>query len=244
MIASTLGGTHWEGRVKPIQVAELLGRTVLFEGASHGALEALASQSIVREFRKGAIIVSEGEPAETCYVVAAGSAKVYVSGPDGHDLILATLHPPDLFGVVALLDAGVRSASVEALEPLTVAAIARNTFLDAVQRQPSVADALTRATGALVRKLTSQAADLVFLDLEGRVAKLLVSMVEGHDSTDGQPVGLELSVTQRHLAEMVGGSRQSVNQILHTLKARGFLDVGEHEVTIRDVDALRQRAGL
>jgi CRP-like cAMP-binding protein len=216
----------------------------MFEGTEPGALDALASQAVVRHFPKGTIVVHEGEAAETCYVLAEGTAKVYVTGPDGHDLILATLRPPDSFGVVALLDGGVRSASVEVLDALTVAAIARSTFMGLMQGQPAVADSIARATGALVRRLTGQAADLVFLDLEGRVAKLLVSMA-GRTVEDGaQPMVLDLGVTQRDLAEMVGGSRQSVNQILHALAGRAFLEMDGQEVTIRDLASLRRRAGM
>jgi CRP/FNR family transcriptional regulator, cyclic AMP receptor protein len=142
------------------------------------ALEAVAREVVVRTYPKGAIVVSAGEPAEACYVIAEGSAKVFVSSSAGGDQILATLRPLDAFGVIALLDGGSRSASVEALEPLTLVATARSTFLGLVDREPSIANALLRSTGLLVCRLTGQAADLIFLDLEGRVAKLLVELVE------------------------------------------------------------------
>ena len=50
---------------------------------------------------------------------------------------------------------------------------ARSTILELMRTQPEIGDAMLRAAGGLLRRLTGQAADLVFLDLEGRIAKLL-----------------------------------------------------------------------
>ena len=57
-------------------------------------------------------------------------------------------------------------------------------------------------------------------------------------------IALDLGVTQTDLAHMVGGSRQSVNQILHALAGRGFLHVRGREVEIVDLERLRRRAGI
>lgn len=224
------------------RVAEVLADSPLFAGASTDALASIAAEVVPREFGKGVIVVSEGEEAETCYVMVSGSAKVYVSSPHGQELVLATLRPPDAFGVLALLDGGSRSASVEILEPSTLLAFARSTFAALIERDPGVAMPILVSMGRLVRKLTSQAADLVFLDLEGRVAKLLVSMAEQDGPTTSEgPIRLDLGVTQSDLAAMVGGSRQSVNQILHALEGRGFLEIEGQVVTIEDLGALRHR---
>jgi len=96
----------------------------------------------------------------------------------------------------------------------------------------------------LLRRLTGKAADLVFLDLEGRVAKLLVDMANERGQRRDGAVALDLGVTQSDLAAMVGGSRQSVNQILHTFSDLGFLEVHRREVVITDEAALRRRGGV
>jgi CRP/FNR family transcriptional regulator, cyclic AMP receptor protein len=223
-------------------VADVLADSSLFAGASPEVLASIATEVVPREFGKGTIVVSEGELAETCYVMVSGSAKVYVSSPHGQELVLATMRPPDAFGVLALLDGGTRSASVETLEHSTMLALAQSTFVSLIERDPSVAKPMLVSIGRLARKLTTQAADLVFLDLEGRVAKLLVSIAERDaPGMSVGPVQLDLGVTQSDLAAMVGGSRQSVNHILHALEARTYLEMDRQTVTILDLDALRRR---
>jgi CRP-like cAMP-binding protein len=96
----------------------------------------------------------------------------------------------------------------------------------------------------LVRRMIAQAADLVFLDLHGRVAKLLLRMIEDLSDHPSQLTSLDLKMTQSDLAAMVGGSRQSVNQILHQFERRGYLRIEGQRLIVKDLEAIRRRAGL
>ncbi|MGI8478325.1 MAG: Crp/Fnr family transcriptional regulator [Gaiellaceae bacterium] len=117
----------------------------------------------------------------------------------------------------------------------------RATLLDVVHRHPGVADGMLRALGDLARRITEQASDLVFLDLAGRVAKCLVHLAERDGHVEGSTTVLELPLTQSELAEMVGGSQQSVNQILKAFETRGFLELRARQVAILDLESLRHR---
>jgi CRP-like cAMP-binding protein len=224
------------------QTVALLQSTELFGGLQEEILRTVATDAIERRYGKGEVIFQEGDPAEALLVLVEGIVKVYVVSARGGEMVLATLRPPGSLGEVSLLDGGPRSASAAAIEPTTVLALARSTFLGLIDRERSVADAMLRASGHLLRRLTGQTADLVFLDLEGRVAKLLASMAdERGERVDGE-LTLDLGVTQNDLAAMVGGSRQSVNQILHALAAKGIIRLEHRTVSVVEEDALRRRA--
>ncbi len=226
------------------QVAQVLKLAPLFADLDDQALEVVAAQASVRTFRKGALIFYQGDPGDSLYVLAEGSVKVFVTSTQGDEMVLATLRPPDALGEVALLDLGERSASAEALEPVVAIAFARSTLIELMRDIPAIGDAVLRKAGALLRRLTGQAADLVFLDLEGRVAKLVVQMAERQGTESDGAIVLDVGVTQSDLARMVGGSRQSVNAILHHLEERGFLVVHGRDVRIVELDALKRRAAL
>jgi CRP-like cAMP-binding protein len=91
--------------------------------------------------------------------------------------------------------------------------------------------------------MIAQAGDLVFMDLHGRVAKLLLRLIEAHADDTAERLSLDLKMTQSDLAAMVGGSRQSVNQILHQFERRGYLHIEGRGLIVKDVEALRRRAG-
>jgi CRP-like cAMP-binding protein len=173
-----------------------------------------------------------------------GLVKVFVTSEGGDEMVFVTLRPPDTFGELALLDGLERSASAEAVEATTVVELDRNTFLDLLNSNPHMTEALLRSMGHVLRRLTEQASDLVFLDLHGRVAKLLVTIADerGVALTTGQE--LDLQLTQSDLARMVGGSRQSVNQILRSFERRGYLEIEGRKVVVKEAEQLKRRAGL
>jgi CRP/FNR family transcriptional regulator, cyclic AMP receptor protein len=222
----------------------LLGQTRLFGDLEDSALRELARSVTERSYRKGHIIVNQGDPGDSLFVVSDGLVKVFVTSDEGAEMVLVTLKPPDVFGEVAVLDEGARSASAEALEETKVLMLARSTLLGLIDSRPELTEVLLRSLGGLVRRLTEQAADLVFLDLHGRVAKLLLNLADERGTKEGDEMVLDLHMTQSDVAGMVGGSRQSVNQILHHFQRRGFVDLDGRAIVMKDLDALRRRAGL
>ena len=226
------------------QIAGLLAATDLFGHLDSASMEALASRAKQRSYPKGQLIFYQGDPAGSLFVMTEGLVKVFVTSEDGDEMLLVTLRPPETFGELSLLDGSDRSASAQALEPTTAIEISRTTFLDVVRTHPSMSEAVLRSMGGILRRLTEQASDLVFLDLHGRVAKLLMTMADerGLDSDEG--IQLDLKLTQTDIASMVGGSRQSVNQILRAFEDRGYLALQGKTVLVKEPERLRKRAGI
>jgi CRP/FNR family transcriptional regulator, cyclic AMP receptor protein len=224
-----------------------LARTTIFGSLDEAALQRVADESAEASYRPGAVVFAQGDPGDCLYVVTSGRLKLQVRIRGLDTLMLTTLRAPDTFGELAVIDRGPRSATVMALEPSTLLAVARSTVLALLSDRPEVTEALLRGLGATVRRLTEQAADLALLDLTGRVAKLLVTLGDQQlapeaDQAAGQV--LELRLTQTDMAQMVGGTRQSVNQILSGFAARGLIEVRGRTIVLRRPADLRRRAGL
>jgi CRP/FNR family cyclic AMP-dependent transcriptional regulator len=110
---------------------------------------------------------------------------------------------------------------------------------------PAVLNALLTTLGTLVRRGTGQAADLVFLDLGARLAKLLLRLAEERGTYgDAHRIVLDLGLTQTELAGMIGGSRPAVNRILQGLASRGLIEISGHAIVLHDLPGLRRRAGI
>lgn len=230
--------------MKAEQAAELLGKADLFADLDRAALLSLGERALERRYKKGQIIFHEGDLGDTLYVVAEGRIKVFVTSEDGDEMVLATLRPPDTLGELAVIDGGPRSASAETLEPSTLLALTRPILLELLEGSRAITDALLRSIGKMVRRLTEQASDLVFLDLYGRVAKLLLGFADSCGQKQDDGILLDLAMTQTDLASMVGGSRQSVNQILRQFEKRGYVELRGRTIVIKQPESLRRRAGL
>ncbi len=225
-------------------LVQLLSQTSLLRGLEPDVIQAIASEGHERSFRRGETIFLEGETSDAFYVIADGTVKVFVHSSSGEQMVFATLRSPESLGDVALFDGGPRSASAEAIEATRLAVFPLSTVETLVRHDARVARALLGAAGVMLRRLSTQTADFVFLDLEGRVAKVLALSAARRHADRDDAVRLDLGLTQTELGAMVGGSRQSVNQSLHALAHRGFISLDGRSVVVRDLDALRRRAGL
>jgi CRP-like cAMP-binding protein len=228
--------------MRPERAVALLAGTPLFGGLGRVPLQEVADATSLRSYRKGEFVFHQGDRGDRLFVLAEGVVTVVVSSPEGQEMILATLRPPDVFGELAAVDGGVRSASVQALVPTTTLSLRRDTLLELLTSHPDLADALLRSLGSVIRRLSGQTADLVFLDLPARVAKVIVGLAqEGGGPADGS-VALDFAVTQSTIAAMVGGSRQSVNGVVQALEREGYIVRRDRTMVVPDVRALGRRA--
>ncbi|HSO93188.1 MAG TPA: Crp/Fnr family transcriptional regulator [Candidatus Dormibacteraeota bacterium] len=221
----------------------LLASTRLFGSMATDALQRLAERAVQRSYKRGEVIFREDDPGDALCVVVDGLVKIYLTSSDGDEMLLVTLGPPAVFGELPMIDGGGRSASAAAVEPSTLLVLTRPALLEALSNSPQLTDGLLRSMGSMVRRLTDQAADLVFLDLHGRVAKLLLGLAEDRGVTDADGLALDLHLTQTDLANMVGGSRQSVNQVLHSFERRGYLALDGRRIVIKRPELLLKRSG-
>ena len=224
------------------KAASVLAATGLFGDVEADGLDDIAERSITRRFRKGDFVFHEGDQGDSLFVMAEGRVKIFVTSEDGEEMVLATLRPPETFGELAVIDQGPRSASARAMEPTTLLAFPRASFLQLLQDHPALMQSLYRSMGMLLRRVLEQASDLIFLDLPGRVAKLLVTMAEELGDRHEEGTLLDLGMTQGTLAGMVGGSRPSVNQILRNFEERGYLELQGKQILIKRPELLRRRA--
>jgi CRP-like cAMP-binding protein len=223
-------------------VASVLSEIPLFRVLGESGIENTARAGISRRYRAGQIIIHQGDPGESLYVVLDGLVKVVFTTEHGDEIVLNMLGRGDTFGELALLDNSPRSASIVTVRPAWVYALPRARLLELMREHPGLADEFLRMLGHMVRRLTDQAADLAFLDLGGRLAKLLLQLADKHGQDDGV-VDLP-GLTQSDLAALIGASLPAVNRALQSLVARNLIAVKGRAITLLDVAALRKRGGL
>jgi CRP/FNR family transcriptional regulator, cyclic AMP receptor protein len=213
--------------------AAVLARTELFQGIDETTRRRIAGHVAERVVERGQCVFIQGEAGDRMYVLAEGAVKLYVSSRDGGIVELVRHRPPAAFGEVALLDGGPRTASAQAVERSVLLVVTRQELLRLLRSDDQLAEALLRILGAMVRRTTRQVSDLAFLDLQGRVAGQLLAL-----AGDGG-LARTREVTQAELASMVNGARQTVNQALRSLEARGFIRSDGRSFELLDRERLK-----
>ena len=215
--------------------------TPLFAGLSSRLLQQIGDRAVERQLARGEVVFQRGDQGNALYLVRSGLLKVYDSAADGSELVLTTVPPGATVGELALADGGTRSASLAALRESRVLVLGREDFLHALRTDGALAEPLLRHLATHLRRATDLAADLVFLDLSARIAKLLTRLADeaGHPAGPGHVLS---SMTQSDLASMVGASRQSTNGVLRGFLQSGWLELEGRQIRLLRPDMLREHA--
>jgi CRP/FNR family transcriptional regulator, cyclic AMP receptor protein len=220
-----------------VEVSSILGGTSLLCSVAAEDLEAVATAARLRAVRRGQMVFTRGDPGDSLIVVVSGRVKVVVRSADGGELTLTVIESGSTLGELSVADGGPRSTDAETLEDSQLLFVPRETIQDVCLRMPAAAQALSSSIAATLRRLTDAASDLVFLDLPRRIAKVLLNQPAGDDGI------IRAKITQEELAHQAAGSRQSVNAALRGFERRGWIEIHDRRVTVKQAGALRLFAG-
>ena len=221
----------------------VLAELPLFDGLTDEQLSKLGAFLRYKRVSAGTEIIRANQPGGNAYIILAGSVKIHIDQPDGSDVILAILGAGELVGEMSLADSLGRSATVVALEPVTLLSIDRVTFWGSLREMPNMTYNLVSILSRRLRLANLHTQSLVRLDIYGRVAAQLLAFAREYGAaTPDNDTLIPLRLTQSDLASMVGASRVRVNQALGFFKQRNYISI-DHDryITVHDADALHRR---
>ena len=192
-------------------IVELLGKSALFGSLAETDRGAIASGMRRVQFDPDQMIFSRGDPAREMYLVLEGKVRLSILTSDGRELSFAHAGPRDIFGEIATLDGGERTASATAISRVQAMALPQRTMVDFVENRPRVAVATIQFLCTRLRE-TDQLLEAIALHrIEVRIARLLLSVLK---LQAGLAVPLDLGMSQGELALLIGASRPKVSVAL------------------------------
>jgi CRP/FNR family cyclic AMP-dependent transcriptional regulator len=220
-----------------------LSTIAVFGGMSPEALRELEMASITLEPRDGATLFSLGEPADCVYAILAGDGNVRIGAVDrrGKALMVEVFRRGDIFGEIAVIDGGVRSASAVAEGKLKLVKIQAAAFLTVLASCPSLGEALCRVVVRRLRRTFALFQDAAFETLEVRLARQVLYLTEREGRPTPQGLRLARRFRQADLADLLGATTRSIITILNTWRAAHLVayDTDRALLTIQDVAGLR-----
>ena len=222
---------------------ELLTKAPIFEGLAPADLEPLRAAIRTRRFAKGAYLFREGDPGSHLYSVVDGEVMIGRVAEAGGQVVFAIAGPGEVFGELSLFeDEGQRTADAQALKATECLMIARAPLLRFLTAQPRLLLRIIASLSVYIKRKDSALGDVAFLDISGRVASKLLELADtrGRQTSDG--IVIELPLSQRVLAGMVGASRENVNRALRRLSELAYIRQSAGSIIVLDRDRLRHRA--
>lgn len=210
--------------------------------------EHLLKASPRRTFAKGEVLVHEGDPADSMHLIASGRLAVRVTTRSGDNATLNVLSPGDYFGELSLVrrsTARRRSATIVALERSETLIVTLESFRTLCQRFPGVEQLVIESLAVRVEELSGRLVETMYVGLDQRMFRCLWRMALLYRTGPAGPgahVPVTIPLTQEQLADLVGGTRPSVNQILQRLAAQGVVRPGRGHIVVEDMARLREKA--
>jgi CRP/FNR family transcriptional regulator, cyclic AMP receptor protein len=192
----------------------------------------------VERYPAGEEIYAKGSPGQSMMAVLRGTAKMTSVSSEGKEIVLNIMQPGEIFGEIALLDGGERSADAVAMTDCEILVIHRRDFMPILEKRADICLILLRILCQRLRQTSEQVEDVLFRHLESRVAKALLHLADSATLHGVPSSPVELHVSQRELGSFSGGSRESVNKILQSWHKAGWIELGKGTIVIRDLDAI------
>ena len=217
-----------------IGARRLIETCVLFKGLNDTERAAISERASIQTFDAGENIFVIGSPGEQMMAVLSGNVRISLPSNDGKELLLAIIHPGEVFGELAVLDGKERSADAHAEKACSLAILERRDILAFLERNPSAWIKIVEVLCGRLRRTDQVLAEVALMQLPTRLAKMMLRIAES--STAKAPEKIQFS--QRELASMVGGTRESVNKCLRKWQTGGIVQVSESWIAITDRAAL------
>jgi CRP/FNR family transcriptional regulator, cyclic AMP receptor protein len=203
------------------------------------ALDQLCRYAKHSSLKRGATIVSKGDPGNSLIAVISGTVKISISSPDGRSAILNLIGPGETFGEVAVLDGLARTADATANTNCEIYVIDRRDFLPFVRSQPALAMKFIELLCTRLRWTSDQVEEVILQDLPGRLASTLLRLTEKHKLAQG---GRSIAITQQEISEMVGMTRESINKQLRAWATRNWVRLEHGAIAVLNPEMLRELA--
>jgi CRP-like cAMP-binding protein len=202
----------------------LLAGTKLFGSLGDADRQTIAKQMRPVSYDNGQMIFARGDEASDLYLLTAGRVRLSVFSNEGRELAFLNAGPGEVFGEIAVLDGGVRTADARALSAVKAMALSRASLKRLIETTPAISDAAIRFLCARLRATNDVFEAVALQSIEVRLARFLLSAMKlrGIEAQDGK-AALDLGMSQIEVALLIGASRPKVNLALQALEADSAL---------------------
>ena len=183
-------------------------------GAAGGARETV-------QYRRGAVIFSQGDASRDVRYLRKGSIKLSVLSSIGREAVVAMLGPGDFFGEGALAGQSIRIETATAVSAASVLVIPKDTMVRLLHEEPTFSDRFISYMLARNIRIEADLVDQLFNSSEKRLARALLLLAR-YGGTNPQRALPKIS--QETLAEMIGSTRSRVNFFMNKFRKLGLIE--------------------
>ena len=217
----------------------LLRSIPLFSELSETELEEVRAFSIVKRYRKGAMVFLDGQEYGGMYFVLKGSVKIYKDSPEGKEYVVHMVYALGQFADVPMFAGGRYPANAQTMEGALLLYIPKRELLAYVESRPAMMRKMVVGFAKKIHELRQQLEDLTLHDVACRLARYLWRETEARKRGSLPQPFLRLPVSKSVLAAHLGTTIETLSRTFHKLQEENMLRVQQSTITIVDPAKLR-----
>ncbi len=184
---------------------------------------------------KGKMMYMPGETGEVLFLLCEGSVHLYCLSSEGRKFIVQTIGPMTFFGEMPLVGQSMHDLYAEVAEDSTICVMSQAEVEKLILWKPQVAIRMLEEIGQRVHDLEKRLGDSALKGTRARIALLLLKL----SNYGAQPIK---GMSHQDLADMIGVYRETVTIRLDQLRDEGIIDINRREISIVNLQRLRQVA--
>lgn len=213
----------------------------------------LAAKGQIRPFAAGETIALRGQDVDALFAVLQGRVKLSRSSLEGKEQTLYVFGPGEPFCLCGVFGTGRFLADAVALSHCRVFILSRQEFDRAAHDHPALLRNMVEVLSGRLRQAMELVESLALREIPQRVAAYLLTLPAdtpqgcNDPAQQGQPepgYPVELGMTHRELAKIVGATPETLSRALRRLDEEGLVTVSGGRIRLLDPEALRQRAEM
>ena len=222
----------------------ILANSELLRGASREILQDALAASSRRRFDAGQTLFGQGDPAAFLHTVIGGRVRLVQTTEDGRQIIIRYVGNGELAGFAVLAGQTHCPLTAEAVEVTHTATWSREALTRLMERHPSVAMNAVAVVTERYDQLQTRLRELSTENVERRLARTLVRLTEEAARRTSRGLEIAFPLSRQDLAELAGTGLHTASRTLSAWEEEGMIESGRRRVVVRQLDALRETAGL
>lgn len=220
---------------------ERAGEAALFRGVEPGELARLLGSATRANLADEHTIFSRGDPSNSIYLILAGAVRISTLASSGKRIVVEIFQRGDVFGEIAAIDAGLRTADASAMGPVELLTISGGAFRETIESSAKLANNLLRMVIDRLRRTYSLLEDASLRSLEQRLVKQVLYLARLGTSGGETKVRLQSRMHQDDLADLLGVTTRSIINVLNKWRSDGLVTFDGRTAQLTIVDMQRFR---
>src|SRR3990172_9610483 len=184
----------------------------------------------ISDYRKGQIVYTQGEPANSVFYIQSGKVKKTVVSEQGKEAVVALLGTGDFFGEACLTGQSLRLSTVSAMAECVIVRIIKAEITRVIHEEPAFAELFIAHLLARNLRVEADLIDQLFNSSEKRLARMLLLLA--NFGKESRPEAIIAHISQETLADMIGTTRSRVSFFMNKFRELGFVDYNGGQIEV------------